>query len=64
MSKQQLIQAIRQHNQSAAPSFLDTFDEQALQTYLQRLTLVQAGRGPGSTWVRQGPHPAVIYRHS
>lgn len=62
MSKQQLIDEIRIHNRSAQDSFLVTFDQQVLETYLRRLQTVQNTRGPKSVWVREGDSPAVITR--
>lgn len=62
MSKQQMIDAIRQHNRSAEAEFLIEFDESALKSYLQRLTMVQGGRGRGSVWVRTGETPAIVTR--
>lgn len=60
MSKQQIIEAIRQHNRSAEVDFLISFDEQVLQTYLQRLRTLVGGRG--SVWVRRGETSAVVTR--
>lgn len=62
MSKQQIIEMIRQRNRSASSEFLVKFDEEALRTYLRRLTTLQGHRGPASTWVRQGIAPAAITR--
>ena len=62
MSKQQLIDAIRNHNRSAQDAFLVTFDQQVLETYLRRLQTVQGKRGAGSVWVRPGDSPAVVTR--
>ncbi len=62
MSKQQLIDAIRNHNRSAQDSFLITFDQQVLETYLRRLQTVQGNRGKGSVWVRPADSPAVVTR--
>lgn len=62
MSKQQMIDLIRQRNRSASNEFLVKFDEEALQTYLRRLTTLQDHRGRASVWVRQGIAPATITR--
>mgnify|MGYP001066860887 CR=1 FL=1 len=59
MSKQQMIDAIREHNRSAAQEFLARFDEAALSDYLQRLTRVCNHRGKTSRWVRNTTAPAV-----
>ena len=53
MSKQQLIEAIRDENPTAAEIFLRSFDEPTLRTYLDRLTRLQGHRGKASTWIRQ-----------
>lgn len=37
MNKRQLIDDIRQHNKTAAPTFLAQFDEGALRQYLEHL---------------------------
>jgi hypothetical protein len=64
MSKQQMIEQIRQRNSSASNEFLIKFDEQALKTYLLRLTTVHGCRGRSSVWVRNGVAPASITRAS
>lgn len=61
MSKEQIIDAIRRQNQSAAVAFLDSFDEQTLQSYLRRLALV-GGRGRSSVWIREGCSSAIVTR--
>lgn len=63
MSKEQMIEAIRQQNRSAAVDFLVGFDEKQLQTYLQRLSRLLGRRGRSSTWVRQDQMRAVVTRH-
>jgi hypothetical protein len=62
MTKQEMIQQIRQRNQSASDEFLVDFDEQALEQYLERLTSVVGHRGKSSIWVRQGDAPAIVSR--
>lgn len=64
MSKQQMIDAICKHNQSASPDFLSIFDEKSLNSYLLRLTQVSNHRGPGSSWVREGTTPAIVSRRA
>jgi len=64
MSKQQMIEQIRQRNRSASNEFLIKFDEQALRTYLRRLTTVHGHRGRSSIWVRDGSAPASMTRAS
>ena len=46
-SKQQIIEAICEHNRSAAREFLINFEERALENYLERLTTLQNHRGHG-----------------
>ena len=53
MSKHQIIDQIREHNPSAEPNFLNSFDEPDLRAYLDRLTRLNGRRGPNSIWVRQ-----------
>ena len=53
MSRQQLIEAIRQRNHTAAEDFLTTFADGELARYLRRLTEIQGRRGRGSIWVRE-----------
>lgn len=62
MSKQQMIDAIRQHNRSAEAEFLIEFNEVALKNYLERLTTIHGRRGRASVWVRTGETPAVVTR--
>ena len=62
MSKDQMIDRIRQCNQSARPEFLTRFDEPTLNSYLRRLTSLHNQRGRDSVWVRDGSSPAVVGR--
>lgn len=62
MSKQQVIEAIREQNRSAATEFLIHFNEQELQAYLSRLTQVNGHRGRMSIWVRQSDARSVVTR--
>jgi hypothetical protein len=59
MSKFEMIERIRSFNRSASEAWLITFDESALQTYLDRLSMIEKGRGKNSVWVRTGTSPAV-----
>ena len=61
MSKQQMIQAIREHNLSAEADVLMSFDESTLASYLERLNQVHNCRG--ARWVRLGDTTAVVTRH-
>jgi len=60
MSKQELVAAIHDRNESARPDFLMSFDEQVLTSYLRRLTTIYGHRGRHSIWVREGDTPAVV----
>lgn len=62
MSKQQMIEQIRERNRSASNEFLVKFDEEALRTYLRRLSTLQGNRGRSSVWVRTGISPASMTR--
>ncbi len=64
MSKQQLIEAIREHNRSVNDDFLNGFELGDLETYLQRLTRIANHRGRESGWVRNGHAPAIVTRHA
>jgi len=44
MSKRELINAIIQHNRTAAPEFLARFAENELKAYLDRVSVVVAAR--------------------
>ena len=62
MNKQEMIEQIRSRNRSASVEFLVHFDEQALTSYLNRLTRINGRRGRDSVWVREGDSPAVVTR--
>lgn len=62
MSKQQMIEAIRQHNRSASEKFLVTFDDRTLDTYLRRLTFLSNHRGRDSHWTREPQTTAIVSR--
>lgn len=62
LSKSQLIEAIRQINQSARPDWLGLFDVSALKRYFEHLQWQLEPRGGNSIWVRDGDTPAVLTR--
>lgn len=62
MSKQELIETIRQHNPTAATEFLTGFDEQALDGYLRHLLHGRQPRGASSLWIRPAETPAIMTR--
>jgi predicted GIY-YIG superfamily endonuclease len=59
MEKRQLIEQIRQHNQTATQQFLSQFDENSLQQYLQHLEDAKARKRQISSWSRQQPKMKV-----
>lgn len=62
MSKQQLIDAIRRYNKSAKQEFLASFDDQALRSYLERLTAVYGGEGRAGECAGQEDTTATVTR--
>ena len=62
MSKEQLIDNIRQHNPTANSEFLFTFNEDALKNYLGHLRYLGRPRGAGSLWVRNTDASATSTR--
>src|SRR4051794_41033072 len=57
MNKRQLIDGIRQLNQTAQPEFLLQFDEEALDQYLKHLQNAQEKRLKIAGWVKSIPKP-------
>jgi hypothetical protein len=57
MNKRQLIDGIRQLNQTAQPDFLAQFDDEALQQYLRHLENAQEKRLKVAGWVKSIPRP-------
>ncbi len=64
MSKQQLIEAIRERNRSASEDFLVGFDVGALNNYLSHLDYQSGPRGRDAMWVRTGETPAIVARYN
>ncbi len=62
MSKQALIDSIRQRNPSAAMEFLTKFTHAALEKYLSHLQVTQRPRNFQSAWVRIPETPAIMGR--
>ncbi|MEO0965058.1 MAG: hypothetical protein AAFY08_08050 [Planctomycetota bacterium] len=62
MTKQQMIDAIRQRNRSASVEYLTSFDEDDLQVYLTRLTDLIGRRGRSSVWTRDTTEPCFVHR--
>ncbi len=57
MNKRQLIDAVRQLNQTAQPDFLAQFDEDSLRQYLEHLQSAQDKRLKVAAWVKSVPRP-------
>jgi hypothetical protein len=57
MNKRQLIDGIRQLNQTAQPEFLLQFDEESLDQYLKHLQNAQEKRLKIEGWVKSIPKP-------
>ena len=57
MNKRQLIDGIRQLNQTAQPEFLLQFDEESLDQYLRHLQSAQEKRLKIAGWVKSIPKP-------
>jgi len=57
MNKRQLIDGIRQLNQTAQPEFLAQFDDDALEQYLNYLQTAQEKRVKVAGWVKSIPKP-------
>lgn len=62
MSKQQLIEAIQEHNRSATQDFLFGFDEAALSNYLSHLVYRTRPRGTAARWIRPTETHAIVTR--
>lgn len=62
MDKEHLIQAIRQRNPSAEPDFLISFNENALNQYLDHLHYMVRPRQERNLWVRSAETPAILGR--
>jgi len=57
MNKRQLIDGIRQLNQTAQPEFLAQFDDDALEQYLQHIQTATEKRVTVAGWVKSIPKP-------
>jgi hypothetical protein len=62
LSKEQIITAIQQINQTARTEWLGRFPAQALQRYLDHLEQTQEPRGGHSIWVRPSENRAFVTR--
>lgn len=59
-SKNELIDRIRQINQSADGRWLESFDQQALFDYFEHLQILAEPRGRSSVWRRRGDTTAIV----
>lgn len=57
--RSQLIEEILKVNHSALASFLESFDERALEVYARRLRCLEQPRGRTARWVRPDDAPAI-----
>lgn len=57
-----MIEQIRRCNRSVSAEFLLAFDEEALGSYLRRLTALHGRRGKSSVWVREDGRGAATGR--
>lgn len=57
MNKRQLIDEIREINQTAQAEFLAQFDEDSLSQYLDHLKSAQAKRLKVASWLKTVPKP-------
>ncbi|MEM9251409.1 MAG: hypothetical protein AAGB29_03575 [Planctomycetota bacterium] len=62
MTKQQMIDAIRERNRTASVEYLTSFEEDELKTYLARLTDLIGRRGRSSVWTRDTTEPCFVHR--
>lgn len=60
MNKRQLIDEIRKHNLTAGAEFLEQFDEEALQQYLEHLEYAENKDTRSISWVRRGPKLRMV----
>ena len=64
MNKQELVEAIQEHNSTADSEFLLSFDDTELDSYLQRLTRINNHRGRETVWVRDVDDQGGEYKRS
>jgi hypothetical protein len=57
MNKRQLIEGIREINDTAQPEFLAQFDDEALRQYLEHLQQAKEKRVKVMGWVKTIPRP-------
>ena len=62
LTKDRLIDLIRETNTSPSREWLDQFRTDQLQSYLEHLDMTLEPRGRNSRWARPGDTPAVVWR--
>ena len=63
-AKDHLIKSIREFNRSARRDWLDQFNSDSLQRYLDHLLHGSEPRGGTSRWTRPGDSPSVVSRRA
>ncbi len=64
LTREQVIDRIMEFNRSARAEFLETFDDDRLNHYLDHLVCASSPRGREAVWVRRGESPAIMSRHA
>ncbi|MCC7390618.1 MAG: hypothetical protein IT431_17865 [Phycisphaerales bacterium] len=62
LSRLQLVERIMDRNRSATETYLGTFSDRALTSYLAHLDTV--GQPRGGRWERPGDTPAIVVRET
>ena len=62
LTKDRLIELIRETNSSPSREWLMAFRTDQLQSYLDHLDMTHEPRGRQSRWARPGDTPAVVWR--
>lgn len=64
LTREQVIDRIMELNRSARAEFLESFDDNRLNHYLDHLVSAAGPRGRDAVWVRRGESPAIMSRHA
>ena len=62
LTREQVIDRIIEFNRSARVEFLETFDDDRLNHYLEHLVATARPRGRDAVWIRRGESPAIMSR--
>jgi hypothetical protein len=62
LSREQVVSQIISINRSATAQYLDQFEQESLDTYLDHLISAQQPRGRNARWDRPGDTPAMMSR--